>query len=204
MGVVAERHSTAERLIQEGVRLFVERGIDATPIVQIEAAAGLAPGSGAFYKHFRSKQELLDAAIADATVSTATGTNSFHALESLDLTDQAALVARGAWLILDTHRDLFLVMHREPRHRPDGFGDDPTRWPGSGPTAVARWLASLRDAGRLQVPDPDALAVLLLDGLMAFWRRCQTEGDSPQGIDRERIVAAWVHLVVSMATTPNP
>jgi hypothetical protein len=66
--------------------------------------------------------------------------------------------------------------------------------------AGSRTSPPLGDAGRLRVPDPDALAVLLLDGHMAFWRRCQTEGDTPQGIDRERIITAWVDLVVSMAT----
>ena len=200
---MAERHRTAERLIEAGLVLFAERGIDATPIVKIEAAAGLAPGSGAFYKHFRSKQELLDAAIADATVSTATGTDVLDAIGPLNLTDQATLIARGTWAMLDTHRELFLVLHREHRHRPWDFGDDPTKWPGSGPAAVARWLAALTDTGRLDVSDPDALAVLLLDGLVAFWRRCQTDGDAPQGIDKERIIAAWIHLVVAMATTPS-
>lgn len=196
---MVERHPTARRLIEQGLRLFVERGIDATPIVQIEAAAGLAPGSGAFYKHFRTKQALLDAAIDDASAATAAGADLFATLGPLDLRDQALLVARGAWLMLDAHRDLFLVLHREHRHRPAGFGDDPKTWPGSGPAAVARWLESLRDAGLVHFDDAQALAVLLLDGLVAFWRRCQTEGETPQGLDSERIIAAWVHLISSMA-----
>ena len=55
--------STRERLVNEAMRLFSAKGFDATSVSQIEAAAGLAPGSGALYHHFKSKEQLLDAGI---------------------------------------------------------------------------------------------------------------------------------------------
>jgi AcrR family transcriptional regulator len=54
---------TRERLVTEAMRLFGEQGYQGTSVAQIEAAAGLAPGSGALYHHFRSKEELLEAGI---------------------------------------------------------------------------------------------------------------------------------------------
>ncbi|MCX8553839.1 helix-turn-helix domain containing protein [Mycolicibacterium mucogenicum] len=54
---------TRERLVTEAMRLFCEQGYRATSVAQIEAAAGLAPGSGALYHHFKSKEALLDAGI---------------------------------------------------------------------------------------------------------------------------------------------
>jgi AcrR family transcriptional regulator len=54
---------TRERLVIEAMRLFSAKGFDATSVSQIEAAAGLAPGSGALYHHFKSKEALLDAGI---------------------------------------------------------------------------------------------------------------------------------------------
>ncbi|GBE65575.1 putative transcriptional regulator, TetR family protein [Mycobacterium sp. MFM001] len=45
------------------MRLFGEQGYQATSVAQIEAAAGLAPGSGALYHHFKSKEALLEAGI---------------------------------------------------------------------------------------------------------------------------------------------
>ena len=54
---------TRERLVNEAMRLFSAKGFDATSVSQIEAAAGLAPGSGALYHHFKSKEALLDAGI---------------------------------------------------------------------------------------------------------------------------------------------
>ncbi len=41
------------------MRLFGEQGYRATTVVQIEEAAGLSPGSGGLYHHFRSKEDLL-------------------------------------------------------------------------------------------------------------------------------------------------
>jgi AcrR family transcriptional regulator len=53
---------TRERLVTEAMRLFSAKGFEATSVSQI-AAAGLAAGSGALYRHFRSKDALLDAGI---------------------------------------------------------------------------------------------------------------------------------------------
>ncbi|GAA1690701.1 TetR/AcrR family transcriptional regulator [Fodinicola feengrottensis] len=54
---------TRERIIDAALRLFGERGVAATPVTAIEAAAGLASGSGSFYRHFKDKNELLLAVI---------------------------------------------------------------------------------------------------------------------------------------------
>ena len=55
--------STRERLVTEAMRLFSAKGFEATSVSQIEAAAGLAAGSGALYRHFKSKDALLNAGI---------------------------------------------------------------------------------------------------------------------------------------------
>jgi AcrR family transcriptional regulator len=54
---------TRERLVTEAMRLFGAQGYQGTSVAQIEEAAGLAPGSGALYHHFKSKEELLEAGI---------------------------------------------------------------------------------------------------------------------------------------------
>ena len=54
---------TRERLVTEAMRLFSTKGFEATSVSQIEAAAGLSAGSGALYRHFKSKDALLDAGI---------------------------------------------------------------------------------------------------------------------------------------------
>ncbi|MFC9690723.1 TetR/AcrR family transcriptional regulator [Kribbella sp. NPDC056951] len=54
---------TRDRIIDAALALFAERGVAAVPVTAIEAAAGLAAGSGAFYRHFRNKTELVDALV---------------------------------------------------------------------------------------------------------------------------------------------
>ena len=42
------------------MHLFGERGFRGTSVAQIERAAGLTPGAGGLYHHFRSKEAVLD------------------------------------------------------------------------------------------------------------------------------------------------
>jgi AcrR family transcriptional regulator len=55
--------NTRERIITEAMRLFAAQGFRGTTVGEIEEAAGLAPRSGGLYKHFRSKEEVLEAGI---------------------------------------------------------------------------------------------------------------------------------------------
>ena len=52
--------ATRDRVLRVAMELFGERGYAATTISMIESAAGLSPGSGSLYRHFSSKQELLE------------------------------------------------------------------------------------------------------------------------------------------------
>jgi AcrR family transcriptional regulator len=54
---------TRERILDAALPLFEERGFDGTTVTAIEGAVGLSPGSGSFYRHFRSKEEVFVAAV---------------------------------------------------------------------------------------------------------------------------------------------
>jgi AcrR family transcriptional regulator len=60
---VWDRAGTRERIIAAGLRLFADRRVRGTTVGQIEKAAGLTPRSGALYKHFGSKEAVLEAAV---------------------------------------------------------------------------------------------------------------------------------------------
>src|SRR5439155_13334426 len=55
--------STRRRILETAGRLFKQDGIDGTGIATMMADAGLT--NGAFYAHFRSKEELVAAVIAE-------------------------------------------------------------------------------------------------------------------------------------------
>lgn len=48
---------TRERILDATLALVQERGFGGTTVTDIEELAGLSPGSGSFYRHFRSKEE---------------------------------------------------------------------------------------------------------------------------------------------------
>src|SRR6201987_5141417 len=59
---VEETAAKHERIVKEDSRLFRERGFENVSVAEVMKAAGLT--HGAFYAHFRSKEELEAAAIA--------------------------------------------------------------------------------------------------------------------------------------------
>ncbi len=65
------------------MRLFAERGFRATSVGDIEGAVGLVPRRGALYKHFPSKQALLEAAVRAHLDSAAAGATEIGALEKV-------------------------------------------------------------------------------------------------------------------------
>jgi AcrR family transcriptional regulator len=53
------RTPTRERILDAALDLFIERGVAGTTVSDIERAVGLAAGTGSFYRHYKSKEELV-------------------------------------------------------------------------------------------------------------------------------------------------
>lgn len=107
--------TTRERLVSEAMRLFSQQGYKATSVAQIEAAAGLAPGSGALYHHFKSKELLLQAGI-DRQLDRR---NAMRDIRDLfaglnDLTTEITLLGRYLLTVLDDETQLLQVAARTP------------------------------------------------------------------------------------------
>jgi AcrR family transcriptional regulator len=61
--VTTDDRKTRERILDVAFELFVELGFAGTTVTEIEKRAGLTGGSGGFYRHFRSKKDLLRPAV---------------------------------------------------------------------------------------------------------------------------------------------
>lgn len=111
---------TNERLLTEAIRLFSERGYDSTSVAQIESAAGLSPGSGALYHHFKSKDALLDAAI-DRQLDRRNAMRDVRAIFAGlgDLRIELTMMGRYVLAVLDDERQMMQIIARTPSDRSD-------------------------------------------------------------------------------------
>lgn len=109
---------TRERLISEAMRLFSTRGFEATSVSQIEAAAGLSAGSGALYRHFKSKDALLDAGI-DRQLDRRHAMRDIRALFAGlgDLRAELTALSRYLLSVIDEEIELLQIAARTPAGR---------------------------------------------------------------------------------------
>jgi AcrR family transcriptional regulator len=183
--------STRERLLNAAITLFARQGYSQTSIADIQRACGLAPASGALYKHFSSKRELLDAATRRYVQRLADYRKRFDA-EPTDNTEQALrLAATLIWDGIDDNSLLLRIVFREP-----GFPELADElWSAITENAYLGFADRLRtavDAGQVQVADPEAAAAVLVASLAYYAMVGLLIGHTPGGIDRDRYLEAWI------------
>ena len=190
---------TRERILDEAVRLFATRGYDATSVVDIQVACGLSPGSGALYKHFPSKQALLEHAVGRNLETMA----SRHADTVAELPDDPRealrLLADIVWTVMERERELIRIMIREFSGFPHLFEQ---MWQGVLAHlygVCANWISALRNQGTVDVTDPEATAAVLLASLTYYPILDTLIGHTPGELEAPRFLAAWLdHAAVTL------
>lgn len=178
---------TRTRLLDAALEQFVSRGVDAVAVTDLEHAAGLSAGSGSFYRHFRSKHDILAAVVAREI------DRAEARLESVasggDLTSQYA----DALDSLDAMRPLIGLLVREGTRLPgvDRIGQVLAD---GGARIDAEQLRARMAAGDIPDRDPDAVAAAVMMALVGYHLAEQFFG-TPAGVDRGRFIAALASLV---------
>lgn len=178
--------SRRERLLAEGMRLFGEQGYRATSVAQIEEAAGLSPGSGSLYKHFRSKRELLEAGL-DAILSDHSSPAPL-ADRPADATGTLRDAVLAGFARLDQDRDLSRLLFRDLDAFPELLSRFGTEEIARIQQDTARLLAHL--AGDPGTTDWAALAVIVQGAAAHFWLLADRFGEHPTGVSRARFAEA--------------
>lgn len=196
--------STRRRVLAHAMRLFGEQGYAATTIAQIESAAGLRPGSGGLYRHFASKQELLETGIREQ-ISAQPALLSFItdpvALASKPLSDRLRIVAKAALARLDAERDLNRIVLRDLADFPDLLRlvrADEMKAIGS---MFTKWLATTGPDPAPSTVDWEALAAVVMGSLSHYWVLADSMGTHPSDVDEDRYIAALVDLVAHRLTS---
>jgi AcrR family transcriptional regulator len=189
------RSNARERILTEAMRLFAEHGYERTSIADIQSAAGLAPGSGALYKHFASKEALLQAGMAQF-IETNVQARSLLKPSPAPAPDALRFLGVEAMRLLREERNDIRVAWRELEAFPDLHHRVERDVMQANYRTVSAWLEQRIASGELPPQDTEAVAVVLLGGLVMFRLYEAMWGRSPMGISAERFVDAWSRLAV--------
>jgi AcrR family transcriptional regulator len=203
---VSEQRPTRQRILEEAMRLFAERGYKATTVAQIEAAVGLSPGSGSLFKHFPSKAavlyEGLESVLAgrqDLVHDLGRATSTEGGSDLQDRLEQAVLAGlRRMASDRYVNRLLFGGLQEFPelldRYREEEIA--------ANHTAVAAMLQALgRQSGA--EADWDAVAAVVVGATAHYWLLSDLFGAHPSGVDEARYAAASAALVTHLLTAPK-
>ncbi|MBU9762586.1 TetR/AcrR family transcriptional regulator [Mycobacterium sp. TNTM28] len=190
--------SGRDRLLATALKLFAAKGYAATSVAEIQQAAGLAPGSGALYKHFGSKRELLEAAVAHRIDAIVTAREQYDAGNPAGVEEAVRSAGQLIWTNLTQSEELLRVMLREP----DELGElDEKTWQVITDNAYQRFadeLAASNRSGRTQIPDPEATAAVAISALSYAATLRALNGRAPGNVDHDRFFEAWVTQTVSV------
>ncbi len=188
--------STRERLVNEAMRLFSAKGFEATSVSQIEAAAGLAAGSGALYHHFKSKEALLDAGI-DRQLDRRQAMRDIRALFAGlgDLHAELTVLGRYLLTVIDEEIELLQIAARTPAGRSsrldtayaalvDGLNAELGDW-------IAAWAPAMAEEDR------DVVAALAVNALLGPRVATSLFNQSVPRVPDDRYLAEWTALIAN-------
>lgn len=185
--------SSRERLLTAAVRLFSERGYRETTVGDIEEEAGFTARGGALYKHFSSKEALLEAAVERHAGRIA---ELRRAAVDLSLGDDGAelvLLLRTFLAELDGQRTVVAILEKDGERFPalrKRFHEAVIE-PGMRDTAVL----IERIMGGPDAWDIDVITVIVVGALVAHRRNEWTFGAVSLGVTDDRLVETLRELV---------
>jgi AcrR family transcriptional regulator len=194
-------NTTRERIIDEAMHLFSERGYATTSVARIEEAAGLTAGAGGLYHHFKSKEDVLAAGI-ERQLSRLDALRDIRLMFTPlgDLRAELILVARYILAELDGESELLRILATEARSRPQLLTTAVDQLVNSTFQGFAAWIAERAERPIPQV-SPTTIATLGLGSLLSS-RLLRDVFGVPSPVDDEALVDGWVRLMMGALCDP--
>jgi len=177
--------------------LFATNGFRETTVGEIEQAAGLEPRRGALYRHFPSKEALLEVALDAHLDALAIAGEQLPASSSDDPREAAVALARWMFEELDREQLILRILEQDGDRLPllrDRFRDTLMKPGYRLTTKIAReWVGAAANT------DWEATAAVFLSALVNYRRSTWTFDYPPGGLTEDRYVSAWADLCVTYA-----
>lgn len=183
---------TRDRLLDAALRAFAVDGVEGTPVTDLEHAAGLAAGSGGFYRYFRTKDEVLEAAVRREIERIRGARETAEPTTDPDRTQPAerrAAVAADIDRALDMLRTigpLVAILARERERIPH----------------LAKEIAEELVAGGVEheqsvIGRGDAVGAVALSATVGYHLATSYFGGPPAGVGRDEFVATLAELLTA-------
>jgi AcrR family transcriptional regulator len=185
------------------MRLFSERGYAGTSIAKIEAAAGLTPGAGGLYHHFKSKEEVLAAGIERQLARLEALRDIRRVLAPVgDLKAELILTARYVLTELDSESELLRIVALEARNRKQLLTAAVDQLVSSTFEGFAAWIGE-RAERKISLEEARGIAAVGLGSLLGA-RLMRDVIGVPSPVEDEMLVDTWVAMMLSAIGAPPP
>ena len=186
-----------DELVDAAMRLFGERGYAATSVADIQVACGLTAGSGALYKHFASKRDLLAEGLRHYVSGLEKSASELIGVLPVEPRAALTIIAHAVTDAMAGDHAVIRVGLRDLEQFPDLLAE---LWEGllvALYREITDWLAAQQSMGHVEVADPAATAAVLVASLTYFRVLQALIGHSPGDIEVDAYVAAWVDSAVA-------
>jgi AcrR family transcriptional regulator len=195
--------TTRDRIVDEAMHLFGQHGYASTSIAKIEAAAGLTPGAGGLYHHFKSKEAVLAAGIERQLVRLDALRDIRRVLGPLgDLKAELTLTARYILAELDSESELLRILASEARNRPQLLTIATEQLVSSTFTGFAAWISE-RSGRPIADDEAAALAFFGLGSLLSS-RLLRDVLGIPAQVDDQTLIDTWVQIMAATLADTAP
>ena len=197
-----KQESTRERIVTEALKLFARRGFRGTTVGEIEQAAGLAPRAGGLYKHFRSKEEVLEAGIERHVSEFESMRSALEMLPLGDLRSELTLMARWGLAELREEQQLMKIVQKDGDQFPKLAAEVHERIIAPGHREAVTVFERL--FGDRPLANLEALAAVAVESLVAYRIEESMFGSPPGGVAEDDFIEAWVQVWLTFADAALP